>query len=326
MDEPKLLRAAAYVRVSTEMDTQDGSYEVQKEYYEHFITSDPTLEFVGIYGDHKSGRDMKKRPELQRLINDCKAGLVDVIFCKSISRFSRNMRECIDTVRKLRKHGVSVRFERDGIDTGTMQGEFIFSIMAAIAAEESNSISQNLKGARTRALQRGEIWSTPRYGYKKGENHSWVICEQEAEHVRRIFRLAAQGAPYVTIMRELNALEEQKGTGRKWSHSMIKGVLKSETYIGDYEAGKHIRIIDKDGRTHVVKNDGVEERVYIEDHHPAIISRELFRAVEEIEERGLLHSQKFNISECDQELINYASRLSNNMESKDDTKKRRTRR
>lgn len=310
MDETKLLRAAAYVRVSTTMDTQDGSYEAQKEYYEHLITSDPTLKFAGIYGDHKSGRDMKKRPELQRLLKDCKAGLVDVIFCKSISRFSRNMRECIDTVRKLRKQGVSVRFERDGVDTGTMQGEFIFSIMAAIAAEESNSISQNLKGARNKALQRGEIWSTPRYGYKKGENHSWVVCEQEADHVRRIFSLAAQGTPYVDILHTLNTLEEQEGTGRKWSHAMLKGVLRSEAYIGDYESGKHVRIIDKDGKTHVVKNDGVEEQIYIEDHHPAIISRELFHAVEEIVERGLLKSQRFSISDCDQELINYATRVS----------------
>ena len=233
MEEKKLLRAAAYVRVSTAMDTQDGSYEVQSDYYENLIKNDSSLELVGIYGDRKSGREMKKRPGLQKLLKDCRSGLVDVIFCKSISRFSRNMRECTDTVRRLKKHGVSVKFERDGIDTGTMQGEFIFSIMAAIAAEESSSISQNLKGARSRALQRGVLWFTPRYGYKQGENHSWVICEQEAAHVKRIFRLAAQGESYEDILWEMNALEEKENTGRTWTQSTIRNLLKSEVYIGD---------------------------------------------------------------------------------------------
>ena len=314
MDENKLLRAAAYVRVSTEMDTQDGSFEVQKDYYEHLITSNPTLEFVGIYGDHKSGRNMKKRPELQRLLKDCKAGLVDVIFCKSISRFSRNMRECIDTVRKLRKQGVSVRFERDGVDTGTMQGEFIFSIMAAIAAEESNSISQNLKGARNKALQQGVLWFPPRYGYRKGENYSWAICEQEAAHVKRVFMLAAQGTTYKNILREMNVLEEKEGTGVKWSQHMVRELLRSEVYIGDYESMKKVIVKDKDGAVHTVKNNGHEEQVYIEDHHPAIVSRELFRVVGELVSRGLLTSNRVTFTEDDRRLLRYAANVCENDE------------
>ena len=313
MDDNKLLRAAAYVRVSTTMDMQDGSYEVQSDYYENLIKNDPALEFVGIYGDHKSGRNMKKRPELQRLLRDCKAGLVDVIFCKSISRFSRNMRECIDTVRKLRKHGVSVRFERDGVDTGTMQGEFIFSIMAAIAAEESNSISQNLKGARNKALQQGVLWFVPRYGYKQGENHSWLLCEQEAAHVKRIFRLAAQGTTYEDILYELNALEEKEGTGRVWTQHMIRNLLRSEVYTGDYESMKSVKIKDKDGTTHIVRNNGQEEQIYIEDHHPAIVSRELFRVVGELLSRRLLISNRVTFTDDDRMLLRYAAELSENM-------------
>lgn len=302
-------RAAVYVRVSTTMDMQDGSYEVQSEYFENLIKNDPTLEFVGIYGDHKSGRNMRKRPELQRLIKDCKAGLVDVIYCKSISRFSRNMRECIDTVRKLKKHGVSVRFERDGVDTGTMQGEFIFSIMAAIAAEESNSISQNLRGARNKAVQRGVLWFPPRYGYKRGENYSWVICDQEAAHVKRIFRLAAHGTTYADILCEMNALEEKEGTGLKWSQHMIRELLRSEVYIGDYESMKKVIVKDKDGSVHTVKNNGYEEQVYIEDHHPAIIDRELFRIVQELVSRGLLVSNRVTFTEDDRRFLRYAANV-----------------
>lgn len=302
-------RAAVYVRVSTAMDMQDGSYEVQSEYFENLIKNDPTLEFVGVYGDHKSGRNMRKRPELQRLLKDCKAGLVDVIYCKSISRFSRNMRECIDTVRKLKKHGVSVRFERDGVDTGTMQGEFIFSIMAAIAAEESNSISQNLRGARNKAVQRGVLWFPPRYGYKRGENYSWVICDQEAAHVKRIFRLAAHGTTYADILCEMNALEEKEGTGLKWSQHMIRELLRSEVYIGDYESMKKVIVKDKDGSVHTVKNNGYEEQVYIEDHHPAIIDRELFRIVQELVSRGLLVSNRVTFTEDDRRFLRYAANV-----------------
>lgn len=302
-------RAAVYVRVSTTMDMQDGSYEVQSEYFENLIKNDPTLEFVGVYGDHKSGRNMRKRPELQRLLKDCKAGLVDVIYCKSISRFSRNMRECIDTVRKLKKHGVSVRFERDGVDTGTMQGEFIFSIMAAIAAEESNSISQNLRGARNKAVQRGVLWFPPRYGYKRGENYSWVICDQEAAHVKRIFRLAAHGTTYADILCEMNALEEKEGTGLKWSQHMIRELLRSEVYIGDYESMKKVIVKDKDGSVHTVKNNGYEEQVYIEDHHPAIIDRELFRIVQELVSRGLLVSNRVTFTEDDRRFLRYAANV-----------------
>ena len=302
-------RAAAYVRVSTTMDTQDGSYEAQAEYYENLISNNPDLILVGIYGDRKSGRNMKKRPELQRLIRDCKAGLIDVIYCKSISRFSRNMRECIDTVRKLKRYGVSVIFERDGVDTGTMQGEFIFSIMAAIAAEESNSIAENLKGARAKALQSGVLWFTPRYGYRSGENYDWVIYEPEAAHVRKIFFLAAKGTRYMDIVSDMNAFEEAEGTDRRWSHAMIKNVLKSENYIGDYESMKKVTIREKDGSVHTMRNDGIEEQIYIEDHHPAIVDRELFRVVNEMVKCGLLRSDKVKFSEDDNRLLRYAAEV-----------------
>lgn len=308
--EEKLKRAAAYVRVSTETDTQDGSYEMQTEYYKKLITSDPTLEFAGIYGDRKSGRYMKDRPELQRLLRDCRSGKVHMIFCKSISRFARNMRECVATVRKLKTYGVSVRFERDGIDTDTMQGEFIFSIMAAIAAEESNSISQNLKGARNRALQTGRLWHQPRYGFKHNSQKDWIISEPEASHVRKIFRLAAKGTPYTDIARDMNALEEMEGSGRKWTHSMIVGVLRSETYIGDYESCKIIKVTEKDGTVRRVRNEGQAEQIYIEDHHPAIVGRELFKVVGEIVERGLLRANHLYLTEEENDLIQYATELS----------------
>ena len=136
MAEDKRIPTAAYCRVSTKRDTQDGSYEVQRAYYEKLISEDPTLELVGIYGDHgKSGRYMRGRAELNRLIKDCEAGKVKLILTKSISRFARNMMECVETIRHLRELGVTIRFEKENIDTDTMGGELMLGILATIAQE-----------------------------------------------------------------------------------------------------------------------------------------------------------------------------------------------
>ena len=140
--EKKKLRVAAYCRVSTTSDTQDGSFEVQCEYYEKLIRSDPNMEFVGVYGDHgKSGRAMRGRKELNRLIKDCEAGKIDLVLTKSISRFARNMLECVEAIRHLKECSVTVRFEKENLDTETMGGELMLGILAIIAQEESNSIS-----------------------------------------------------------------------------------------------------------------------------------------------------------------------------------------
>ncbi len=139
------IKTAAYCRVSTNSDTQDGSFEVQCAYYENLIKSDPTMEFVGVYGDHgKSGRAMKGRKELNRLIKDCEDGKIQLVLTKSISRFARNMVECVAPVRHLLEIGVTVRFEKEDLDTEKMGGELMLGILATIAQEESNSISQNM--------------------------------------------------------------------------------------------------------------------------------------------------------------------------------------
>ena len=154
--EEKKLRTAAYCRVSTQSDTQDGSFEVQCEYYEKLIKRDPNMEFVGVYGDHgKSGRSMRGRKELNRLIKDCEIGSVDLVLTKSISRFARNLQECVETIRHLKELGVIVRFEKENLDTETMGGELILSILATIAQEESNSISQNTVWSRRKHIEKG---------------------------------------------------------------------------------------------------------------------------------------------------------------------------
>jgi DNA invertase Pin-like site-specific DNA recombinase len=144
--EKRKLRAAAYCRVSTGTDLQDGSFETQCSYYQRRIQENPALVCAGIYGNQgKSGRSIRSRPALQQLLKDCEEVRIDLILTKSVSRFARNLQECVEMTRRLSDLGVTVRFEREGLDTGSMDGELMLGILAAIAQEESASISSNIQ-------------------------------------------------------------------------------------------------------------------------------------------------------------------------------------
>ena len=210
-------RTAAYCRVSTTSDTQDGSFETQCEHYEKLIRENPDLEFAGVYGDHgKSGRSMRGRKELSRMIADCEAGKIDLILTKSISRFARNMLECVETIRHLKECGVTVRFEKEGLDTETMGGELMLGILATIAQEESNSISMNMNWSRQKHVEKGQPWDAARYGYVSvGKEHVWEIVEHEGEVVRQAFYMAGMCHTYQEITDELNRMEEEGGSARR---------------------------------------------------------------------------------------------------------------
>lgn len=301
---------AAYCRVSTKSDLQDGSFEVQCAYYEKLITESPDMELVGIYGDHgKSGRSMENRDELQQLLDDCRAGKVKLILCKSISRFARNMLECVDTIRKLRDMGVVVRFEREGISTDNMGGELMLGILATIAQEESNSISQNMNWSRQKHVERGEPWDVPRYGYvSEGKEHRWVIVPHEKEVVQKAFFMA--GICYTTpeIMAEMNRMEEEAGTGKVWNRTPIRNLLTSEVYLGNYLSNKECTIIGKNGKPKRVKNKGYVDQILIEGHHEPMVSRELFDAVQELVKNGLLSAARSKFSASDEAIKDRAMR------------------
>ncbi len=202
------IKTAAYSRVSINSDTQDGSFEVQCAYYENLIKNDPTMEFAGVYGDHgKSGCAMKGRKELNRLIKDCEDGKIQLVLTKSISRFARNMLECVATVRNLMEIGVTVRFEKENLDTEKMGGELMLGILATIAQKESNSISQNMRWSRQKHIERGQPWDVPRYGYVLvGKEHKWEVVPHEAEVVRQAFYMAGMCHTYGGIAEELTRM------------------------------------------------------------------------------------------------------------------------
>ena len=288
--ENKKIRACAYCRVRTASDTQDGSFEVQCEYYERLISSDPEMEFVGVYGDHgKSGRKMYNREELNRMIKDCEDGKIDLILTKSISRFARNMADCVETVRHLKELGVRVLFEKENLDTDTMTGELILGILATIAQEESISLSQNQAWSRMKHLERGETWSPPRYGYTSdGKNHGWVIVPNQAEVVRMAFYMAAMCHTYSEIRDEMNRMEREEGSEKVWTNPTVALLLRSENYVGDFLSNKECTIIDSNGKEKRVKNKGFVDQILIEGHHPAIVSHELFDIVQELIKHGTI--------------------------------------
>ena len=290
---------AAYCRVSTNKDIQDGSFEVQRDYFRNLINSDPRLRLVDIYGDQgKSGRNMKDRKELNRLIADCEAGKVKLILTKSISRFSRNMMECVGTIRHLSSLGVTVRFEREGISTDNMCGELLLGILATIAEEESRSISQNMNWSRRKHIERGQPWEPARYGYKSiGKEHKWIPDPHEMAVVRQAFYMAGMCYTIPQIMDELNRMEEEAGKDRRWCRTPLRNMLTSTAYVGEYLSNKECTIVDKKtGQVKRVKNQGYVEQIKIEGHHEAIIGRDLFDIVQKLVSAGVLSAVRTNFS------------------------------
>jgi len=267
------IKTAAYCRVSTDKEEQDGSYELQEQYFTDLINADHTMELVGIYGDRgKSGLKISGRPGLQRLLDDCRAGKVQLILTKSISRFARNMAECAQMVRELRSLGVNILFEEQDIDSQDTAGDLVLNIFAAIAEEESHSISQHALMAHEQYVLEGRPYGRISYGYKNGGNHKWIINEDEAPLVRKAFEMADAGRSYAEIRRALDEMSDII-----WSQSRLRYLLTNVVYKGDYYSHKTICIVP--GKQ--VSNNGYRDRIYIEEHHEPIVSPELFERVQE---------------------------------------------
>lgn len=273
-------RVAVYCRVSTLSESQEESFETQCAYYEKRIATDPTLTLAGIYGDQGISGKSAERPEFQRMLTDCKNGKIDMVMTKSISRFTRNLADCLETVRYLRTLGTPVIFEREGIDTMERDGEFLLTVLASIAQEEINSMSQNIRWAHEHYNSKGDPCRAPSYGYRmriENGRHIWSICEPEAKRVRYAFREAALGQKYSRIVEGLNEIEEEERTGATWSRKRLSYMLKNEVYTGDIITNKHVTLDYLSGRS--VKNTGQCHQYFIEGHHEPIISKEEFRLV-----------------------------------------------
>lgn len=288
------IRTAAYCRVSTLEEVQNGSFEAQINHYIRQISADPRRQLAGIYGDHgASGRSTTKRPEFCQMIRDCEAGKIDAIFTKSISRFARNLPDCLRTVRKLQAMGISILFEKENIDTLNVSSELLLNILAAIAEAESISISQNIRWAYERRNAMGNPFHKAPYGYRRDPQTSrWYIHEGEAKLVRHAFAQANEGRCYRDIRADLNRMNAEAGHQWTWSHHRMLYMLTHEAYIGDVLTNKSFKT---DIHTQI-KNRGQQDQYYIEDHHAPIICRKLHARVSALVRGHLLHSGKNNFS------------------------------
>lgn len=228
------LRVAAYARVSTDSNEQLVSLETQKNHYERYIKARPDWEYVGLYYDEGvSGTSMDKRDGLLHMLDDCDRGLIDYIIVKSISRFSRNTVDSIETVRRLCEKGIYIFFEKENIDTGKMEGELLLSILSSLAESESHSIAENNKWSIQKRFQNGtfKIGYTP-YGYDNVDGQM-VVNEEQAKTVRWIFEAILSGMSPGTIARKLNEKGIRTKRDGRWTGHTVNGMIRNEKYTGD---------------------------------------------------------------------------------------------
>lgn len=272
------MRVAAYCRVSTDSEEQLTSYNSQVMHYRTLVEAEPKWELVDIYADEGiSGTQIDKRTEFQRMINDAVGGRIDLIITKSISRFARNTLDTLKYVRMLKESNVAILFEKENINTLTMNGEMLLVILSSLAQQESESISANVKMGLKMKMKRGEmVGYNGCLGYDYNSIDKTIsINEEEAETVKYIFQRYAEGAGAFVIAKELSRMEAKTKRGNiKWHESAVRGIIKNEKYKGDLLLGKTFTV---DPLTHRrLENMGEEEQYYITGNHEPLISDDLY--------------------------------------------------
>lgn len=299
-EKPKL-RVAAYCRVSTDSDEQATSYDAQIEHYTEYISKNPEWVLAGIFADDGiTGTNTKKRDEFNRMIEECHAGNIDMIITKSISRFARNTLDCLKYIRELKDLNIPVFFEKESINTMDSKGEVLLTIMASLAQQESQSLSQNVKLGIQYRYQQGKVQINHNHflGYTKDADGNLVIDEAQAEIVRRIYREYLQGLSMDKIAAGLEADGILTGAGKtKWYSSTINKILRNEKYIGD-------ALLQKTYTTDFltkkrIKNNGTVPQYYVEGDHEAIIPKDIFLLVqEELVRRRVVHTSENGKRHC----------------------------
>lgn len=270
------LRVAAYARVSSSSDEQLNSFAAQNRYYTELISSKDNWQLVDIYADEGiTGTSIEKRDDFKRMLRDCEHGLIDRILVKSISRFARNTTECLETVRSLKARGVSVYFEKEGIDTGKVSGEMLTAVFASLAQAESESISKNVRWSYEKRMSSGQfVTCKAPLGYRTQGSKLYIV-DEEAEVVRYIFDEYLSGKSRAEIASSLNASNAPRMKEVAiWKESTVYHVLTNEKYTGNALVGKNITTNTLPRRKH--KNYGEQGKYYITGSHPAIISQETF--------------------------------------------------
>lgn len=281
-DESVEKRVCAYCRVSTDDPAQTTSYELQKKHYEEQINNTPGWVFAGIYADEGiSATSLKNRDEFNRMIADCYNGKIDVIVTKNVSRFARNVVDCLSVVRKLSQLNppVGVKFETEGFFSLDNTSEMILTVLAAAAQEESKTKSNSMNWSLEHRFDNGNFLTPVLLGYDHDEEGNLVINPDEAITVRLMFYSYLAGFPLTEIAELLMELGRPTKKGNiKWTASSVRAILQNERYCGNilswktytYDFWEHKKRKNKKNRKQVLEID----------HHEGVVSHEIFDAVQ----------------------------------------------
>lgn len=284
--EDKIIRVAAYARVSTDKEAAFHSLEAQRDYYEDYIQEKPNWILVDIYSDNGIPGTTINRPEFQRMLEDCRNGKIDLIITKSITRFARNTVILLETIRELKALGIDVFFEKEDMHSISPDGELLLTLLAMYAEEEARSASENQKWRIRKRFEKGEPWYGKMLGYRV-IGDKLIIVPEEAEIVRKIFDWYLSGMGIQAIARKLNAMDVPARLADYWRPNTIGKILHNEKYTGNMLLQKTYRL---DFRTKKkLMNHGERRQYYVENSHEAIINPEAFFAVQaEMKRRHLL--------------------------------------
>lgn len=281
-DETTEKRVCAYCRVSTDDPAQTTSYELQKKHYEQQINDMPGWTFAGIYADEGiSATSLKNRDEFNRMIEDCYAGKIDVILTKNVSRFARNVVDCLSVVRKLAQLNppVGVKFETEGFFSLDNTSEMILTVLAAAAQEESKTKSNSMNWSLEHRFDNGNFLTPVLLGFDHDENGNLVINPDEAFTVRMIFYLYLYGFPLSEIAELLTDLKRPTKKGNtRWSAASVRSILRNERHCGNVLSWKTYTYDFWEHKKR--KNNKNRKQVLEIDHHEAIVSHEIFEAAQ----------------------------------------------
>ncbi|MBR5091719.1 MAG: recombinase family protein [Ruminiclostridium sp.] len=274
-----ITRLAAYIRVSSDSDDQLHSFSAQYRYYNQIAANSTDTILIDIYADEGiTGTCTDKRDEFNRMMNDARKHKFDRVIVKSVTRFARNTKDCLEAVRELKQLGISVYFEENNIDTNKTDGEAMITLLGMVAQNESLSISKNMRWGIQKRMQNGTyINHSSAYGYRY-EDRKHLIDEPAADTVRRIFSDYLNGLGVQTIAETLS--EE---TGESWNYTKVRYILGNERYIGD-------SLFQKKYNTDTLPfkkklNKGELPRYYVEGTQEPIIDRDTFNSVQELLKR-----------------------------------------
>ena len=279
--EIRKLRVAAYCRVSTELEQQQSSYDIQIEYYTRHIMQNPNWIFAGVFADDgRSATNTFRRDDFNQLMDQCMKGKVDMVITKSISRFARNTVDCISWVRKLKEKNVAVYFEKENLNTLDDSTEMILTILSSQAQEESRAISTNVKWGYARKFEKGESTRQRSYGFRKAPTGEMCIVEEEAAVIRNMARWFLDGESLERIKHRLEDAGIETTTGKKtWSTGTIYNILTNEKIMGDVLLQKTFTADYLTKRR--VKNSGQQKQYYVKNHHEAIIPKTVYYKIQE---------------------------------------------